>query len=280
MEIPITTLLPWIISCTILILFIFSIFIFYVIRLYNSRQIEFSKNLKLSQIENEKKILSTRIEVYEETIQNISREIHDNVNQLLTLAKLNLNTIGLNSTDEMKINNAKDLITTAIGELTNISRSLSAEILNEIGLLRSIEIESERLNSVNLVDIETDLACDIPLLNPDLQLIIYRIFQESIRNSITHGKATRIKIAIYFANDNLFVSIKDNGKGFDYSKFFESENFVHQGLKNMKKRIELANGEMTIFSELDLGTELMFKMPIVNNKNDSINNFISHPIHN
>ncbi|MBZ5857261.1 sensor histidine kinase [Flavihumibacter profundi] len=275
-----TTILLIIVMGSIFILIVFSIFILHLIKLYNNRQIEFTNNMMLNQIENEKRILSTRIEVYEETIQNISREIHDNVNQLLTLSKLNLNSIDNTSNNENRIQIAKDLITTAIGELTNISRSLSAEILNEVGLFRSIEIETERLNKINLIEIETDLRCNVPALNPDLQLIIYRIFQESLRNSIIHGKASKIKIELELLNQNLLLTITDNGKGFDYTKFFESENFVHQGLKNMKKRIELVNGKMIINSKLEQGTVLVFEIPIMTNQKDSINNFISHPIHN
>lgn len=250
------------VGSSIIILVAFSIFIFYIVKQYNKRQIEFSNNLLLNKIENEKKILSTRIEVYEETIQKISREIHDNVNQLLTLSKLNLNTLNSLETPNEKISISIDLITAAIGELTNISRSLSSEILNEVGLFRSIEYESERLNKLNLIKIVPQISQDTSRINPELQLIIYRVFQEAIRNSIIHGKAQNILVNIEQVENTLILEISDDGTGFDYMQFKLSNNFKHQGLLNMRKRVELFDGEMSINSRIGKGTILTFKIPI------------------
>lgn len=252
------------VGSSIVILVIFSVFIFYIVKLYNKRQIEFTNNLLLSRIENEKKILSTRVEVFEETTQKISREIHDNVNQLLTLSKINLNSLNTNELNGERISITIDLITSAIGELTNISRSLSSEILNEVGLFRSIEYESERLNKLNLINIVPNLSLEITRLNPELQLIIYRIFQEATRNSIIHGKAKNILVNIDQIGNYLILEICDDGKGFNYEKFLSSQNFKHQGLLNMRKRIELFDGDMQIKSEEGSGTSLKFKIPLPN----------------
>lgn len=251
-----------IVGGTILILIAFSLFIFYLLKLYNKRQIDFYNNIKLSKIETEKSILNTRIEVYEETIQRISREIHDNVNQLLTLCKLNLFTLKDNNNKEDKIELTIDLISSAIGELTNISRGLSSEILNEVGIVRSIEIESERLRKLNLINISYDLASELSSMNPDLQLIIYRIFQEATRNAIIHGKAKNIVIILKAENGNIVLKIKDDGNGFNFEDFQKIEKYKHQGLSNMRKRMELVNGSMNIESNIGSGTQLSFVIPI------------------
>jgi signal transduction histidine kinase len=262
MKISTSFILLLIVSGTILILIFFSLFIFYLLKLYNKRQIEFYDNINLSKIETEKKILSTRIDVYEETIQRISREIHDNVNQLLTLSKLNLYTIKDNIHADEKIQLTIDLISSAIGELTNISRSLSSEILNENGLFRSIEIEAERLKKLSLINICLEFATDNPPINPEIQLMIYRIFQEATRNSIIHGKATNISIALNTKEGTVYLTIKDDGIGFNYTEFQKSENHKHQGLRNMRKRIELVGGSMNVYSELGKGTNLIFEIPL------------------
>lgn len=260
-------ILTLIVGGTILILIFFSLFIFYLLKLYNKRQIEFFDNIKLSRIETEKRILSTRVEVYEETIQRISREIHDNVNQLLTLCKLNLFTLKDSNNKEEKIELTIDLISSAIGELTNISRSLSSEILNEIGLARSIEIESERLTRLNLIKINYEIATEISSISPELQLMLYRIFQEATRNAIIHGKAKNILIQLKSENENIILKIKDDGIGFDIEQFQKIEKYKHQGLRNMRKRMELVNGSMNIESEIENGTDLTFIIPTETKQN-------------
>src|SRR5437867_958708 len=83
----------WTLIGSLTILLSFAVFINYILRLYNRKQLDFKRNLDMSKIELEKQKLATMIEMQEETQNKISREIHDNVNQLLTLSKLNLNAI-------------------------------------------------------------------------------------------------------------------------------------------------------------------------------------------
>ncbi len=244
---------------------IFLIFIRHVLNLYNKKNNEFETELHLKALEKERSILSTRIEVHEETIQKISKELHDNVNQLLTLAKLNLNNIGKSSVESInsKIEITKELITKTINELTNMSSSLSSQSIQDVGLLRTLEIESDRIMKINntKIIIEYDLMSNS--LNNEEQLILYRIFQESTRNSIIHGNARNILVTLSEDNNHYFnFTIKDDGSGFDSNKkSHENSSRIHHGLKNMVKRALIINAECKVESKINEGTTIKIIKP-------------------
>lgn len=263
MQEKISEVLFWTILSSLLTILPFILFINYIITLYNKKNIEFNTQLQLRILEEEKEILKTRIDVHEETIQKISKELHDNVNQILTLAKLNLNDLNPFEINSEKINISKDLITNAINELSSLSNSLSSQLVKDLGLIRSIELECERIMKIKniILIIENDISdTDIDTEN---QLILYRIFQESTRNSIIHGKATRINIKLY-KNDffEFIFEISDNGTGFNINDLELTANkstISHQGLKNMQRRASIINADFLIDSAVDAGTKITIR---------------------
>lgn len=259
-----STILLWTITGSIIILILFLIFIYYLIKIYNTKQLEFHSTIRLKQIENEKQILHARIEVQEETLQKISREIHDNVNQLLTLTKMHLNAITSTNSEEnlSKTELSKELITSAINELTNISRTLNADIINDFGISKSLESEAERVSRIEQVKIDVQVDPDLPIIRQEIQLNIYRIFQEATRNAITHGKANHVSASLSHINGILHYSIKDNGIGFDTKKIINKGGHFHHGLNNIKKRVVLSKGELQIISHHNIGTNLIIKIPM------------------
>lgn len=247
-------ILIWTIVGSLATIFVFIIFISYILNLYNRKTIEFSTQLQLRNLEKERELLKTRIDVQEETIQKISKELHDNVIQLLTLAKLNLNKLGNHHDSNMGV--TKELLANAIGELSNISRSLSSEAIIDLGLLKTLEYEKDRVFQASGVNINIFADFNQSKLNPEEQLILYRITQESIRNAITHGKATLIEIRIENVNSPLQYEINDNGCGFDMALIQLKESNKHQGLRNIIKRALLLGATCNIDSVIGKGTKI------------------------
>lgn len=254
-----TEVLIWTILGSLLTLVAFILFINHVLTLFNKKSIEFDSQLRFTELEKEKEILKTQINVKEETIQKISKELHDNIIQLLTLSKLNLNNTQIDDTLSKKFDVSKELITKAIGELTNLSRSLSSESIMEIGLLRTLELEKERVFQINGTHIKLDTDFDTSTSTPEEQLILYRIFQESLRNSITHGKSSEINITLSNNNNQLIFEISDNGIGFDTHKIKNDNNRIHQGISNIKNRVLLINATCKIISNKENGTKILIK---------------------
>ncbi len=252
-------ILFWTILGSLSTILIFILFINHIISLYNKKNIEFNTQLQLRKLESEKQILKTTIDVQEETMQKISKELHDNVNQILTLAKLNLNNLQLTK-EYGKIGISNELISNAINELTNLSSSLSSQSINDYGLFRTIEMECERIMKITETIITFQERCPLTSINHEDQLVLYRIFQETVRNSITHGKATEIAIKITDNLTTLFrLEISDNGYGFKIPTEENNIPFRNQGIKNMKKRASTINANFHLESKQKCGTKIIIE---------------------
>ncbi len=263
MQENISEILIWTIFGSLITLLIFIFFLNYIIILYNKKNIEFNTQLQLRNLEKEKEILKTRIDVQEETIQKISKELHDNVNQILTLAKLNLNNISESIENRERLIISKELITNAINELSNLSNSLSSQMVKDMGLLKTIEIESTRIMTINKTKISLEYTLNNYEINKDDELILYRIFQEATRNAIVHGDANNIVIKLYQSPSYDFIfEIHDDGRGFNTNEInatSQSNKINSQGLKNMQRRASILNGEFILESSLNYGTKVAIK---------------------
>ena len=246
---------------SIAFLIILIIFIFKLLRIHSIKQNEHKVEIKILNLEKEKEVLNTRVIVQEETFALIGREIHDNINQLLTLSKLNLNSIDYNNTldSKLKVENGIQFICEAIQGLTNISKSLNPDIIKESGITNIIGEEIRRINSLKFSKIQFEYDDDVNDISPDIQLIIFRISQEALRNAITHGQAKTIKVELKVVEHLTIFEIQDDGIGFD-PKLLGMKKFS-QGLKNIEKRIGIINGILKIDSKIGYGTNLKITIP-------------------
>src|SRR3954468_3052481 len=119
-------IIVFIIICSLLILLLIT-FITIIVYRYQQKQNAYYKNLEELKVKYENAMLQSQLEIQEQTFQNISREIHDNIGQKLSLAKLHLNTLNIGNTKEMssQIDDSVNMIGEAISDLSDISRSMS-----------------------------------------------------------------------------------------------------------------------------------------------------------
>lgn len=241
-------------------------FIIGILFAYRKRQQVFEKSLSQLRLDHEKTILSTQLEIQEQTFHHISREIHDNINLSLTLAKLNLNTISEKDENQLKskIENSIELISNAIVELSNISKALNADLIIHQGLIKAVECELNRIKLASGFEVKYSLTGDPVYLNSQDELIVFRIIQEGFNNIIKHADASYASLSIDFGDSELLVMLLDNGKGFDLKSPRDEEK---AGLKNMVIRTKTLGGTMRIDSEIDKGTKLSFSIPFRNSKN-------------
>jgi two-component system, NarL family, sensor kinase len=246
-----------IVFSSILILIILIIFIYKITKLHNKRQSEYLDNINILNLKRENELLETRIQVQESTFQTISREIHDNINQILTLSKLNLNSIDFNNIydSEFKIRTSLQLTTEAIQSLTNLSKALNADLIKDLGISRVLGEEIQRINLIKASKIEYDFDERVDDISPEYQLILFRVSQEAIRNSIIHGQSANIKITLSVKNDQVYFEIRDDGSGFDVNSLKEKK--FSQGLKNIEDRIKGINGTYQLMSRVGEGTSII-----------------------
>lgn len=206
----------------------------------------------------QQELLKTQLEIQEQTLKNISEEIHDNIGQVLSLVKLNINTMDIQKPLQLeeKIQDSKSLVSKAIIDLRNLSRSINTDYIREIGLLSGIQYELSLLKKTVQYDtiVETDGV--IYRMESQKELILFRIFQEAINNIIKHADCSQIAVQLSFQTGCFIMCIRDNGKG-----FVANYSYSGIGLANMKNRATLMGGEF-ILSTSNAGTEVKVVLPI------------------
>lgn len=249
-----------IIVCTILILLLTGFITFIIYRYQQKQNLYFQKLEELKAI-HENDMLQSKLEIQEQTFANISREIHDNIGQKLTLAKLHLNTLNFENIDlaSSQVSGSIIMIGEAINDLSDISRSMSSEIILNNGFIKALEFEVNQLNKPGLYCIKLTVTGEPIFLNSRIELILFRITQEALNNIVKHAEATEIHIRLHYHDADLTLDIIDNGKG------FVNENVNSNGLINMSKRAKMLNGNCDIESIPGNGTTIKIKIPLYEN---------------
>jgi signal transduction histidine kinase len=249
---------------TLFVLLIISFIVIFIF-LYQKRHQIYVKEKADLQTGFQQILLESQLEIQEQTLQTISQEIHDNIGQVLSLAKLNLGTMDINRPDQLqqKIDDSKGLIGKAIQDLRDISKSLNTDYVSEMGLMQAIgyELEMIRKSGAFTTILNTE---GLPVkLEAQKELIIFRIIQEGINNIIKHARASTILVQLIYGPDNFSIAINDNGTGFDLTPLNAGENSKFGlGLRNMHKRAQLIGAHFTIASTLGAGTTVTLLLPL------------------
>jgi signal transduction histidine kinase len=201
--------------------------------------------------------LSEMIDWQEQEKQRFSRELHDGLGQLLLSIKLRLGRAkGLNAHDQTLIEESGKLLADAVQDVRNISNDLMPTGLIELGLCNAIKNMCTKLSETT--DIRLEFNTQIKQI-PDKKIstYIYRIIQEALNNTIKHSQATKAKISLSNTNNMLILQISDNGKGIE-------TNLKHtggQGIRNMKERTLLLDGNFKILASKEKGTTIIIEIP-------------------
>lgn len=199
-------------------------------------------------------------EIIRQTMHDISEEIHDNVGQILTLANLNLNSLDIRGEQlHEKIPKTRKLISKAILDLRNLSRTLKNEELPESNVVQQIEAELLSIENTGLLKTEFFVDGSKRWLDSKEAAIILRIVKEGLQNVIKHSKASIVKVLLHFTQADLHICLEDNGIGFDTATAEAKSN----GLKNIEKRCRLLNAECRIYSQEGAGTKISVVVPLI-----------------
>jgi signal transduction histidine kinase len=212
----------------------------------------------------DKLLLESKFEIQEQTLKNISEEIHDNIGQVLSLVKLNLThqfaTTG--SQPENPNHASVELLSKAIKDLRNLSKSLDAGYVMERGLVKSIEYELEQVDKVGGYKTSLLIEGEPFRLKAQKELIVFRMYQEILNNIIKHSNASTITVNVKYGADNLELVVTDDGCGFDIKRVENSGQPSGQGIKNLYNRSMLLGATLHITSD-DCGTSININIPQV-----------------
>ena len=220
------------------------------------------KELLNNELEHQKAINLATVETQEQERSEIGKELHDNVNQVLTTTKLYLDLAISNPElrDEMVLKSNKNIIN-VINEIRQLSRSLMNPSIGDLGLIDSIHDLIENINLTRKLHVSLQSKSEIEdLLDKNQKLTIFRIIQEALNNAIKHAKATKVSIKILYNTTMVEVVIEDNGIGFNLQKVKKGA-----GLKNIQNRIYLINGTHNIESAPSKGSKIIINFPFKQN---------------
>lgn len=228
---------------------------------HQKNQILQQSSFEMIRLKYEAILTSSRFEIQESTFNSISKEIHDNINSSLTLAKLTLNTIDWYSEDiaSKQVKCSVELLSDAIENLTDISKSLNSDTISSYGLINAIEREFERLSLTGKFIVNFKVLGDVVYFDAEKELIIFRIIQESLNNIIKHSNAKNVLIKILFVPNLLTILISDDGNGFSVNTYSDAKGSA--GLKNMRARAAALQGSIEIISSHNNGTNISIHIP-------------------
>ncbi len=249
-----------VLAITLLLLLITTFVIFFVF-FYQKRYRQHRKETLELEARFAETLRQSRFEIQEQTLKHISRELHDNLGQVASLIKINLNTIRLSDIAKTaeKIENTKDLTRQLIGDIKSLSVSLGSDRISKIGLAKAIETEVDHLNKTGEFVASYTLEGAMPAIHNDKEVILYRCVQEVFNNMIKHSQATNIDILISVSEKLITLALQDNGKGFNVE---EKMKGTGAGLQNLISRASLINAKLTIQSTPEAGTKITIALPL------------------
>lgn len=241
--------------------FILTVIIVVTAVLYYNRRKRFLQEKNKMELQFQHTLLQAQMEIQEQTFRTISQEIHDNIGQMLSLAKMNLSKFEIDRqhSDEAVLN-AKDLVSKAVVSLRDLSKSLNTDTITAIGLMRSIELELELVEKTAGITTQMNINGTAKGLAPQHELIIFRIVQEALHNSIRHAAPSVLRVDAAFDQQHLKLSIADNGTGFDA----QDTDTAGSGLRNMQSRSKLIGATWHLSSTKNTGTCIQLTVPINN----------------
>ncbi len=220
--------------------------------------------LKLQQIEAEQKQKTTQavMQAEEEERKRIAGDLHDSVAQKMVVAKMNLESLG-NTIKEMtgpeqKIyQNIASLLEESTTEVRNLSHSMMPQAFAHSGLTDAVKDFLDKISNSNLI-IHFSAEGEFKTIPENKALMIYRIIQETVQNVLKHAKATTLDVAMIAENNEVDITIEDNGVGFDLNEVAENS----MGMKNILSRISYLGGKLDINSRPGSGTVMAFYIPM------------------
>ena len=205
----------------------------------------------------EKTLLKTQLEIQEQAFSYISQEIHDNIGQILSLARLNLNTFDTVVSEE-KLTQTDDLLGKAIKDLRDLSHNLQRNRIHDIGVVESIRQLLLSLEKTGQYRTFFQTSDHFHILDPNTDIILYRMIQEIINNIIKHASATIIDIEIKSEPDITTIRISDDGIGFDTNLLKQERSGI--GLQNIVNRAKTIHANVDVKSEPGNGTVVTLYM--------------------
>lgn len=196
-------------------------------------------------------INKARIEVKDSILSQVAGELHDNIGQMAALNLMYIKSLQ-KEFNPQKLEGMRDLAESTLNEVRQLAKLLNDDLIQKYDLVAAVKKLVSYLSKLNAIEIVFVQNGSYYKLDANAELIIYRICQEFIANSLKHALCDKIDISMQYRDKELQVRIADNGSGFDMTNVAEGT-----GLSAIRKRAEIINAQVDISSAPDQGTRLL-----------------------
>jgi two-component system, NarL family, sensor histidine kinase UhpB len=189
----------------------------------------------------------------------VARELHDEIGQTLTAVTIQAERAaeGDQAQAAAALRSVADAVRDSLDEVRRIARELRPEALDDLGLVNALIALSNRIGAQDGPVVERELQSRLPELSPDVELVIYRIAQESLTNALRHSEARSVTLSLAAAGETLTLTVTDDGKGMPPRLPSGTA-----GISGMRERALLVGGRLSIRPRPDGGTEVRLSIPV------------------
>lgn len=247
-----------------IVFFTLLIILFVLFFYFQKKRTQFLIEKMEAEIHFQSELIKTRVEIKDQTLSEISKELHDNIGQIISVGIMQVN---LFLKDEKKVskndlNDLKEVLAKSLNEIRILSRLINKDNLINTNFIESIQNDFDRIKKLKNIDYTLEYEDDFPKINVEHELILYRIFQEAIHNSLKHSLSKKLAMRIDSTSDKLNIELKDFGVGFDTEK--KSKGL---GVNNIRFRAKLIGAALSIISN-STGTTIQLEY-FLNKKNEN-----------
>jgi len=212
--------------------------------------------------------LSHVTKVQEEERKRIARELHDDTSQALYALSRQVDNFARNNSRQAPNTTAflkelQEQLNKTLQGIRRFTQELRPSMLDDLGLLATLRWQVSDLEKQSGVEVRLTVIGIERRFSAEMELTIFRIVQEALRNVEKHAQASKVEVKIEFCEGKTKISIGDNGKGFDSGRSLaDLPREGKLGIAGMEERVRLLNGNMRIESKPDKGTKVMIEVPI------------------
>ena len=239
------------VGCSTIVVVILIAFVINLLFVSRNRRLKHNAQVLEMQSTYDRDLMRTKIEVAENTLNEIARELHDDVGQMLSFSIIQLNTIKPNTLVDLnsQLEEVRESIRTSLQSVKSISKISSNEYLKAFGLYESLKRLFERIERQGLIKTKVHLPINNPFQSHSVELFTFRIIQELVNNSLNHADCSEICLTISESINYNKIEYEDNGKGFLMATPGPLFKPTGQGFTNIYKRVDLMGGKHQIKTE-------------------------------
>jgi len=232
--------------------------IYYLARLERRSEME---RRRLEETEDELRHLSQQlVKTQEQERKSLSRELHDEVGQLLTGLRMELGTLSANIEPRVfaeRIDSIKSLAEDALRAVRNLALLLRPSMLDDLGLGPALQWQAKEFSRRLKIPVTVDIDGGLVDLQEPHRICLYRVVQEALTNITRHARASTVSIRLAHSTRSIEAVIRDDGQGFE-----QKHRGKGLGLIGMEERVRTLHGTLKIKTAPGEGTELCATLPL------------------